>query len=177
VSIKPVIEGRPAEGFTVGAVTAQPATVDVVGPEGALGRLREATTEPISVTDATRSFRETVTVGVVDPWVRLQRPQATEVSIEIVPMDAEQTFPNVPVQVRNLATTLSATVQPATVTLNVRGATQALSTLTVEKIAAYVDATGLTSGRHTLDVQIELAAGVEVSATDPSRVTVIVRRR
>jgi YbbR domain-containing protein len=86
VPVNPVIEGRPADGYEVTAVAATPATVEVVGPENALKQLQEATTEPLSVSGATRPLREAVTIGVIDPWVRLRTPQTATVTVAIAPV-------------------------------------------------------------------------------------------
>ena len=39
VPVVPTVEGEPADGFVVGTVTAEPSTVEVVGPASALARL------------------------------------------------------------------------------------------------------------------------------------------
>ena len=54
VPIKPAIEGKPAAGYMVGKITADPPTVEVVGPESAVRRVTEALTEPVSVAGAQR---------------------------------------------------------------------------------------------------------------------------
>ena len=45
VPVRPDLEGRPAHGFEVTAVTSDPPTVEVAGPESALKRLEAAVTE------------------------------------------------------------------------------------------------------------------------------------
>ncbi len=85
VPVEPDIEGRPAEGFEVTTVTSDPPTVEVAGPEGALKRLDAAVTEPVTVTDETRSVRETVTIGVLDASLRLLKPQTAVVTVTISP--------------------------------------------------------------------------------------------
>lgn len=177
VAVKPAIEGRPADGFEVTSVTASPATVEVMGPESALRRLDEATTEPISVTGATRPLRESVTVGVFDPWVRLRQPQTADVSVEIAPMGASRTFNGVNVQVRNLRTGFAAQSDPEAVVLTVRGSARMLGELNADGITAYVDAAGLEPGAHTLRVRVEHAGGYSVSAPEPASVTVRVTGR
>ena len=57
VPVEPDIEGRPALGYEVTKVTSDPQSVEVAGPESALKRLAAAVTEPVSVTDETRSVR------------------------------------------------------------------------------------------------------------------------
>jgi hypothetical protein len=83
VRVAAEVEGRPAPGYEVVGVRADPETVEVAGPEGALTQLREAITEPIVVTGKTETVREVVTVGVVDPSVRVRAPQTTTVTVTI----------------------------------------------------------------------------------------------
>lgn len=85
VPIEPVIEGKPADGFEVTNVTTEPQTVEVTGPESALKRLENAVTEPLSVANANRSVKESVTIGVPDASLRLREPQSAVVTVTIAP--------------------------------------------------------------------------------------------
>ena len=85
VKVEPDVEGRPAPGYEVTKVTSDPALVEVAGPESALKRLQAAITEPVSVTDQTRSVREVVTIGVPDSSLRLRSPQTAVVTVTISP--------------------------------------------------------------------------------------------
>lgn len=85
VPVEPDIEGRPAPGFEVTQVTSDPLTVEVAGPESALTRLDSAVTEPVTITDETRSVREVVTIGVQDASLRLLTPQTAVVTVTISP--------------------------------------------------------------------------------------------
>jgi YbbR domain-containing protein len=85
VPVEPDIEGRPAPGFEVTSVTSDPQTVSVAGPESALKRLHAAVTEPVTVTDESRSVREVVTIGVPDASLRLVTPQTAVVTVTISP--------------------------------------------------------------------------------------------
>jgi len=85
VKVEPDVEGRPAPGYEVTKVTSDPALVEVAGPESALKRLQAAITEPVSVTDQTRSVREVVTIGVPDSSLRLRTPQTAVVTVTISP--------------------------------------------------------------------------------------------
>jgi YbbR domain-containing protein len=85
VKVEPDVEGRPAPGYEVTKVTSDPEVVEVAGPESALKRLQAAITEPVSVTDQTRSVREVVTIGVPDSTLRLRTPQTAVVTVTISP--------------------------------------------------------------------------------------------
>jgi YbbR domain-containing protein len=83
VRVQPTIDGEPASGFEVVSVVSEPEAVEVAGPESALRQLREAVTEPISVSGRRETLREVVTVGVADPAVRVRAPQTTTVTVTI----------------------------------------------------------------------------------------------
>jgi len=85
IKVEPDIDGRPANGYEITMVTSDPETVEVAGPESSLKRLQAAITEPVSVTDQTRSVREVVTVGVPDSSLRLRTPQTAVVTVTISP--------------------------------------------------------------------------------------------
>lgn len=85
VKVEPDIDGRPAAGYEVTQIVSDPAMVEVAGPESALKRLQSAITEPVSVTDQTRTVREVVTIGVPDSSLRLRTPQTAVVTVTISP--------------------------------------------------------------------------------------------
>lgn len=173
VRVVPDIEGRPAEGFAVGGVTALPATFEVVGPAGRLVDLTEALTEPVSIAGASGRVRETVTVGVADPVVRLRTPGTAVVTVDIVPAPLERTLPAVPVRVGESRRTVS--VEPEAVRVDVLGPRDRVQALDDTAVEAFVELAGLQPGRYNLPVTVESSPAVGVTRIDPSRVTVIVR--
>ena len=173
VRVVPDIEGRPAEGFAVGGVTALPATFEVVGPAGRLVDLTEALTEPVSIAGASGRVRETVTVGVADPVVRLRTPGTAVVTVDIVPAPLERTLPAVPVRVGESRRTVS--VEPEAVRVDVLGPRDRVQALDDTAVEAFVELAGLQPGRYNLPVTVESSSAVGVTRIDPSRVTVIVR--
>jgi YbbR domain-containing protein len=87
VPVVPSIEGAPAPGFVVGKKTSDPQTVEVTGPESAVQSATEATTEPVSVAGAREAVNDRVTVGFLDPSLRLKDPRQATVHIEIMPAE------------------------------------------------------------------------------------------
>ena len=63
-------------GYIVGSMTADPKTVEVVGPESAVKRVTEALTEPVSVSGARDRVRESAILGLIDPSLRLKNVRA-----------------------------------------------------------------------------------------------------
>src|SRR5262249_58027032 len=81
VPVVPAVDGRPAPGYIVGQMSADPATVEVVGPESAVKRASEAMTEPGSVTGARGKGSESGTIRVLDPALRLRNPRPAMVTV------------------------------------------------------------------------------------------------
>ena len=85
VPIVPEVEGDPAEGFEIVTRTAEPANVDVIGPQSAVSAVMAAITEPVSVAGASATIVKTVSVGVADPSVRLKSIDLVRVTVTIRP--------------------------------------------------------------------------------------------
>lgn len=175
IPVIPATEGDPAPGFVVGRITANPATVEIVGPDSRVRQVAEATTEPVSVKDARARVRDGVTVGVVDPSVRLAQPQRADVTVEIWPAPVERQISDVPVRYRNLTQGLRANLSPKLVVVSVRGSAEALADLRGDGVQAFVDLAGLGSGRYNLQVQVDPAERFGVVAIDPATVSVTIR--
>lgn len=175
VPIVPATEGDPAPGYVIGRVTSNPSTVEIIGPESRVRQVAEATTEPVSVKDATSRVRDGVTVGVVDSSVRLAQPQSADVVVEIWPAPVERLVPDVPIRYRNLSTGLRATLTPQLAHVMIRGSKAAIDGVRGDAVQAYVDLAGLGSGRYNLRVQIDRSDRFGVVTIDPALVSVVIK--
>lgn len=176
VPVVPPIDGKPAPGFVVGRITADPATVEIVGPESSVKRAAAALTEPVSVADARDTVRGTVTVGVLDSSLRLKTTRSALVVVQIVPAPIERALRGLPVRGRNLASGLSAQFMPSTVDISVRGSREALSRLGFDDAIVSVDLKDLGVGQYSLPVRAELQREAGVSRIDPEMVQVRISR-
>jgi YbbR domain-containing protein len=173
VPVLPVVDGEPAPGFRIGRIIASPEQVVVVGPTSHVVSVGSATTEPVSVAGATGTVVDRVTIGVNNELVRLDQPQSANVTVEVVPIAEDKRLEKVPVQARGLATGLDVRMEPATVTVVLRGLRTRLEPLTTA--TAFVDVTGVTAGRSTLPLKVEPIADVQVAAIEPATVVVRIR--
>ena len=175
VAVVPATDGEAAPGYVVGRITADPSTVEVVGPESHLKKLTEATTEPVSIAGAQQRVRDVVTVGLADAALRLNQPQSATVIVEILPAPVEREFAGVPIRYRNLGGRMLAQVAPSTARVRVRGGRDALSALRADAIDAFVDLYGLGPGRYNLRVQIAPSQDFGVDEINPQVVAVTIR--
>jgi YbbR domain-containing protein len=175
VPVVPAIEGEPAPGYVVGRFAADPATVEIVGPDSRVRQISEATTEPVSVKDAKTRVRDGVTIGVLDSSVRLAQPQNANVTVEIWPAPVEKKLADVPVRWRNLGNGLRAQLLPQLVHVTVRGSKESLGDVRGDSVQAFVDLAGLGSGRYNLRVQADPSESFGVVAIDPAVVSVTIK--
>lgn len=175
VPVKPTIEGEPARGYVAGRIACEPATVEVTGPESRLRRLTEATTEPVSIQNATRPVRDVVTVGVVDSALRLVEARTSAVTVDIVPAPVERIVRDVPIQVRNAPGRGTVSLTPDTVDVIVRGSRDAIADLDGEAVRVFVDLTNVSRGRHALAVQGEPGRDFGIVRAEPPTIEVRIR--
>jgi YbbR domain-containing protein len=165
------VEGTPAPGFVVGKVSVSPPRVEIVGPESAVKRAREALTETVSIADLREPQREDVTIGLIDPALRLKTQRTVTVAVEIMPGPVERTVRNRPVHLRNLGTHLSAQAMPVVVDVGLRGG-ESLSHVDSDAVTAYIDAAGLGAGDYTLAVHADAPDQAGVTHIEPAAVQV-----
>jgi YbbR domain-containing protein len=172
VPIEPSIEGKPAPGYVVGKAHVDPETVEIVGPASAVQRATEALTEPVSVEGARDRVRETVTVGVLDPALRVKSPRVATVTVPILAAPQERTMRGLPLRMRNLGPNLAADAVPPVVTVVLRGSREALNRVEPDEVRAYVDLAGLGPGQYSLTVRADASREAGVTRIDPPTVQV-----
>lgn len=172
VPIVPSVEGDPAPGYVVGELLAEPRSVEVVGPESSIERIREAMTEPVSIEGATQDVTGTVSVGLSDPALRLKSPRMATVTVQVALGPEERTLRTQPVHLRNLGTHLNAESTPNTVNIVLRGSRQGLAKVNVEGVAAFVDLTSLGSGAYVLPVHVDTSSEAGIARIDPATVQI-----
>lgn len=171
VPVVPEVDGEPSDGYVVGTVAADPATVEVVGPATAVSRLTEAMTEPVSVEGAASTVVETVNIGVADPSVRLVTPGSADVTVTITAAPVEWAVADVPVRSR---AGKNMEMEPSAVTVFVRGPREARAS-GADRFQATVDTEGLQPGLFQLPVQVTAPPRVGIVRVEPSTVRVRVR--
>ena len=173
VTVVPSVEGTPAPGYVmVGKPVISPDRVEIIGPETAVKRAVEAITETISVDGLHDSVREDVTIGVLDPALRLKTQRTVSVSVKIAPGPMERTVRGRPIRLRNLGARLSAQAVPSAVDVALRGSRDVIGRIDAEDVTAYVDVSGLGEGEYELAVHADAAERAGVTRVEPATVQV-----
>ena len=172
VPIVPAIDGRPAPGYVVGPLSAEPRVVDVIGPESAVKLVTEVLTEPVSVAGARTHVKQTVILGLLDPALRLKTARSAIVTVQILPAPLERTLRNQPVHLRNLGPNLQAQAVPPAVDLTLRGNRDALGGMGADDLSAFIDLAGLGPGQYSLTVHADSPRDAGVTRVAPESVQV-----
>jgi YbbR domain-containing protein len=86
--LRPVLEGVPAPGFSIGETLISPVQIGVQGPESKVRKLKFVDTTPVSVEGATGPIEATVAAGLSDPLLRSLTVVPIIVRVDITPVDA-----------------------------------------------------------------------------------------
>src|SRR5262245_62013935 len=174
VPIRPRLVGRPASGYEVAEVSADPAEVHIIGPRSRVQEVESAFTEPISVDTVEHSVTESVAVGVEDPLLRLGGSSRVRVTAKVREVQEKRVLEGLPVEVRGG----TAQLRPASVRITVTGPTSVLQRLDKGALKAYVSLRDDGSPRAPVSVEVGSGlAGVSVIAVEPPEVTLRAIRR
>lgn len=174
VPVRPLIEGTPAPGFVVSETHVEPAHVTIIGPRRRVAGAAAATTDRVSIQGASATVAQNVSVGVPDSSLRLQSATTARVTVRIEEAD-ERTFPTIKIDLRNLEPGLRGEANPAVVAVHLRGAKSLLARIDADSIEAYVDVTGLGTGRHEVPVLVDARGTLVVASVRPAQITVNIR--
>ena len=172
VPITPAVDGRPAPGYVIGPLSAEPRVVEVIGPDSAVKRATEVVTEPVSVAGARAHVKQSVILGLLDPALRLKTARSAMVTVQILPAPLERTLRNQPVHLRNLGPNLQAEAVPAAVELTLRGDRDSLGRVAADDLAAFIDLAGLGPGQYSLTVHADSSRDAGVTRVHPESVQV-----
>lgn len=81
VEVRPRVIGSLVTGYHIANVTADPGTINIVGPARRVDDAGEAITDPVDATGVVGSATFTTHAYVADPLVRVQKPEAIHVTV------------------------------------------------------------------------------------------------
>ncbi|MCB2146422.1 MAG: hypothetical protein KQI81_08105 [Deltaproteobacteria bacterium] len=170
-----VLEGQPAPGFAVTAVSLKPDHILLKGTATMLADIESVRTLPINLEDASESFKKEVPLNLpetiaVDPPLRIVVAQ-----IEVKERIITRVLENVPVLVKG--TSAAHQIHPEAITLTVKGPEVIINTIEANPaFAVTLDLTDLTTGNHSLKAAINLPLRTTLVCTSPERFSVTISK-
>jgi YbbR domain-containing protein len=173
--IKPRIIGKPAPGFYVSKIEANPSSIKVYGDYLKIVNLDFLETIPIDV----NGISKTLTVKVppiIEEGIIFAEDQETliEVQIQVAERDEEKIFQNIKIEPREASPFVEIQLIPDTVDIKVMGKYNNMVNLKIENIKVFVNLSDM--GQETAKVEVELPPGVELVQVIPEVVTISVKR-
>lgn len=169
-----LIQGQPAEGYRITGVTATPTTLLVAGDNEALENILQLFAEsPVSVEGASETFTTEVRLRKPADLVHLSTTSIT-VCVKIEPIMISRSFENVRVQVDQLPTDLRAVLSQKNLDVTVTGPMLEVKALRASQVRAFVNASGLEAGKHSIIVQTDVEsddAHLFTTKADPESIT------
>jgi YbbR domain-containing protein len=173
LTIDPHVRGRPAPGYGVGTIDAQPATLNVSGSLDAINQLSTVPTQDVDVEGATSDVVRTVGVQLPPGLTTADSKSSIVVRVAIQALAGPGSIGVAP-KIVGVGQGLSAALQTPTVVVNLTGSLPFLLKLAPGDVIATVDASGLGPGTYRLEPKIGLPAGIQADTVLPDRVAITI---
>ena len=173
--IKPRIVGKPAPGFYVSKIEANPSSIKVYGDYLKIVNLDFLETIPIDVNGVSKTL--TVKVPpIIEEGIFFAEDEETlvEVQIQVTEKDEEKIFQNVKIEPREASPFVNFQLIPDTVDLKVIGKYKNIVNLKIENIKVFVNLAAIE--QETAKVEVELPPGIELVQIIPEMVTIAIKR-
>jgi YbbR domain-containing protein len=170
VPVRPRLVGRPAAGFEVAEVKADPVEVRIAGPRSRVTEVVSAFTEPLSVEGAQTSVTGVVNMGLEDPMLRIVGSPRVRATVSIQEVEEERALDAVPVEVQGEGRA----VHPPAVRVVVEGPASLLRSLRADEVHPRADVSDVAPGKEA-PVTVELSPGhssLRVKQVTPASVNV-----
>jgi len=171
VGVRPSLTGTVAPGYWVESVTADPATVTVVGDPKVLGGIDFLNTSPLSIDGASTNITQDLRI-VTPQGISLVQQQSTRVKVNIAPLQTSQVVRVAP-RVVNLDSRLQVVGLPAYVQVTLQGPAPVMQGLRIDSVVVTLDALNLSEGTNAVKPSISTPPGVTVVSVDPESATLV----
>lgn len=176
VPVKVDVQGEPPDGFEMEMAQADPAAIQISGPQKMIETVNWIRTVPVPLEARRQSFRERVEmVQPGETWVARMDPPRVNARVTIRERSEMRPFRTLDVQVLQNPRIdgASVTVSPVSVVVNVRGGTARVQDLKPTDIIPYVDCRQIRPGtRYDIPVKVQLPEGITLESVEPAVVSV-----
>jgi YbbR domain-containing protein len=164
--------GKPATGYTVSAVAADPKLVTVQGAPVTIAELSGYITVPVEITGANADVVERVPLKLPENVSVLGAP-SVEAQVSIVPVIGTQTLQRRPV-IQGLGAGMGYTLTLDAVSVFVSGPLPKLLALKQDSVPVILDLAGLGPGVHAVEPKIPTPDEIKVEGLSPENIEITI---
>ncbi|MCU0510250.1 MAG: CdaR family protein [Anaerolineae bacterium] len=165
-------KGRPADGYTMSSVSAEPKLVTVQGDPQVISDLSGYITVSVNIDGASQDVVERVPLKLPEQVAAIGN-QAVNVQVGIVPVNGVRTVRRAP-QIQGLGAGLTYTLTLDAVNVFLAGPLPKLAAISDDQAAVILDLTGLGPGTHALEPQVFPPADIAVEGVSPATIEVTI---
>jgi YbbR domain-containing protein len=175
VDVIAVLQGSPAPGFAVAAVTLKPDRIVLKGPEAMLVGIDTVKTRPIDLEAASEPFKKEVPLNLPSSVAVVPPLRIAVAQVEIDERIITRVLENIPVLGKG--NSAGHRIHPAALTLTVSGPEAIVNAIETDPaFAVTIDLAGLPPGTHLLKAAINLPLRTTLVRVSPERFSVSITR-
>jgi len=173
VPIMPSIVGEVAHGYEIEAISMNPSTVEIAGPESVVNATEEIYTTRINVSNAEINFSADTSYQQLNKLLTIMDQGPFKAEVTIRPKIMERSFDEVPVELLNLNEALEVKDAEPFVSLKLSGTMPVLENYILSKHAVQVNMKDIKEpGTYTLPLRYVLPANLELIEKSAEEVTI-----
>jgi YbbR domain-containing protein len=164
--------GRPAAGYTIGGVSAEPKLVMLFGDPAIVSGLSGYITVPVDISNAKADVVERVPLRLPENISALGT-QSVNVQVDVLPLLGTQNVKRRPV-IQGLAPGLTYTLGIDSVSVFLSGPVPKLDDLKADTVPVVLDLTGMGPGVHVIEPKVPTPEGIKVEGLSPQTIEIVI---
>lgn len=158
------------ENYGIGSILPANDSVEIAGDDAVLQNITSINTETVDISKLNGA--KTINSKLIVPDGIVVVGNTSEVKLNILYSNTVSKIMTVPVKTKNLSSTLNATLDQTTATLNLSGIASDISNLNSDNIDCYLDINGLGEGKYEIQVKLKLPEGISKLSVNPEKIGV-----
>lgn len=163
------------EDYGIGSILPANDSIEIAGDETVLQNIAAINTEAVDISHLNGA--KTINSKLIVPEGIVVVGNTSEVKLNILYSNMVSKMLTVPVKTKNLSSTLKATLDQNTATVNLSGVTSDMSSLTPDNVECYVDLNGLGEGKYEVMVKLKLPEGISKLSLNPEKIGVKIEKK
>ncbi len=173
ITVVPILEGQPKEGYEVTKTTVTPTVIMVEGPARIIDPLESIPTEPISIEGLSKSLESEYRLVTGNPNITVLYQSRVNVMVGINTKPIRRIFKNISVEPMGTAAgDAEVTLSPTVIEVELEANRDIIDLIMGSEILAFVDVRNLPAAKYTLPVKVIDPPNCKVTRKNPDTISV-----